>query len=81
MSKEKLLKLNRTQNAVRNMAFGLVNKIVTLVCPFIIRTLIIKILGMQYAGLDGLFVSILEVLNLGAFLNSAEVERPFTSIA
>ena len=40
---EKLLKLNRTQNAVRNMAFGLVNKIVTLVCPFIIRTLIIKL--------------------------------------
>lgn len=82
MSKEKLLKLNRTQNAVRNMAFGLVNKIVTLVCPFIIRTLIIKILGMQYAGLDGLFVSILEVLNLSELgLSSAIVFCMYKPIA
>lgn len=80
--KEEVIRLNRTQNAVRNIVFGLVNKIVTLICPFIIRTLIIKILGMQYAGLDGLFVSILEVLNLSELgLSSAIVYCMYKPIA
>lgn len=55
---------NRTKNAKRNIFFGLVNKIVTIVLPFIVRTAMIQILGAEYLGLNSLFSSILQVLNL-----------------
>lgn len=64
MEKKELIKLNRTWNAIRNILFGVMNKVVTLLFPFILRTVLIKVLGMEYSGLNGLFVSILEVLNL-----------------
>lgn len=64
MKKEELIRLNRTWNALRNILFGLINKVTTLIFPFVLRTVMIKNLGMEYVGLNGLFISILEVLNL-----------------
>lgn len=58
------MKLNRTENAKRNILFGFINKIITLLLPFIIRMVLIKQLGSQYLGLGSLFSSILQVLNL-----------------
>lgn len=58
------IKLPRTKNAVRNMAAGFVNKTVTLLLPFVLRTVLIKRIGIEYAGLNGLFSSILQILNL-----------------
>lgn len=58
------VKFSRTQNTVRNVVAGFVNKIVTLLLPFILRTVLIKKIGIEYAGLNGLFSSILQVLNL-----------------
>lgn len=58
------MRLNRTQNAIRNIIWGLIYKIVILIFPFIIRTVIIKNLGIDYLGLNGLFTSILNMLNL-----------------
>lgn len=55
---------SRTENTRRNIIWGMVNKIVILVIPFIIRTIIIKSLGADYLGLTSLFTSILQVLNL-----------------
>ena len=55
---------SRTKNAMRNMIFGLINKIVVLLVPFIIRTVLIKTLGSEYLGLNSLFSSILQMLNL-----------------
>lgn len=79
---KKVIRLNRTWNAIRNMLFGVINKIVTLVFPFILRTILIKILGIEYAGLDGLFVSILEVLNLSEMgLSTAIVYCMYKPIA
>lgn len=54
----------RTVNSIRNIISGLLGKIVTLVYPFIIRTVIIYSLGVEYLGLGGLFSSILQVLNM-----------------
>lgn len=62
--KKGTIKLNRTWNAIRNMLAGIGNKFVTLLFPFILRTVMIQVMGIEYAGLNGLFVSILEVLNL-----------------
>ena len=55
---------SRTKNATRNIFAGLTNKIVHLVFPFIIRSVIIQSLGTKYLGLSSLFASILQVLNL-----------------
>lgn len=58
------MKIERTKNAERNIVWGLVNKIVGLLLPFICRAAIIRIFGMNYLGLNSLFTSILTVLNL-----------------
>lgn len=58
------MKLERTKNTVRGISTGLVNKIITLLLPFLVRTVLIQKIGIEYAGLNGLFVSILQVLNL-----------------
>lgn len=56
--------LDRTNNTKRNMSFGLINKFITLLLPFLVRTVFIRSLGSGYLGLNSLFVSILQVLNL-----------------
>ena len=58
------MKLERTQNAKRNIATGLPLKLYRTLMPFIMRTALIYLLGAQYLGLSSLFTSILEVLNL-----------------
>lgn len=55
---------SRTGNAKRNIIAGFINKIISILMPFLMRTVIIRELGMNYLGLDNLFVSILQVLNL-----------------
>lgn len=54
----------RTKNASRNIITGLFNKTISIVMPFIIRTVIIQKLGIEYLGIDNLFASVLQVLNL-----------------
>ena len=58
------MKLARTENTVRNTAWGAVYRVIALIGPFIIKTIIIKKIGMAYSGLNTLFNSILTVLNL-----------------
>lgn len=55
---------NRTRNSIRNIIFGTVDRLVTLLVPFVIRTIMIKTLGPDYLGLSNLFASILTVLSL-----------------
>lgn len=58
------MKIDRSGNAKRNLFFGTLNKVVTVVLPFTVRTTIIHILGAEYLGLGSLFSSILQVLSL-----------------
>ena len=58
------MKINRTKNATRNITSGFALKLYQLITPFVIRTLMIYFLGMEYVGLNTLFSSILQVLNL-----------------
>lgn len=55
---------SRTQNASRNIKFGIIQKMVAIGCPFAIRTLLLYVLGAEYIGLNSLFSSILQVLSL-----------------
>ncbi len=57
-------KKSRTNHVVHNVGSGLVYKIISIVLPFILRTVMINMMGMQYAGLNTLFSSILQVLNM-----------------
>lgn len=56
--------MSRTQNSVRNIMFGTINRLLAILIPFVFRTIIIKVLGEDYLGLNSLFSSILQVLNV-----------------
>lgn len=58
------MRIERMKNASRNIRFGIILKVYQIICPFIIRTAMIYLLGMEYVGLNSLFNSILQVLNL-----------------
>lgn len=58
------MKLERVKNTKRNILWGLFNQFIVLIFPFIVRTIIIKKLGVEYLGLNGLFGSMLQILNL-----------------
>lgn len=55
---------SKTLNSSRNVIFGFALKLYQVFMPFIIRTIIIYILGMEYAGLNSLFTSLLSILNI-----------------
>ena len=55
--------MGRVQAAKKNIVFGLVGKIVTLILPFILRTLFIKDLD-KYLGINSLYAEILSFLNM-----------------
>lgn len=56
--------MQKSIRVLHNIFWGTVNRICHIVCPFIIRTTILYIMGTLYMGLDGLFVSILGILSL-----------------
>lgn len=58
------MKLNIVQNAKRNMIWGMAERIIITLFPFIVRTLFINILGSEILGLNGLFTSIFNILNI-----------------
>lgn len=76
------MQLSRTQNATRNAVAGVFNRVVGLLIPFVLRTALIKVLGEQYLGLNNLFASILQVLNLADLgFSSAIVYSMYEPIA
>lgn len=58
------MKLERTKNATRNIIFGVALKLYQIVLPFVMRTVMIYTIGVQYLGLNSLFTSVLQVLNI-----------------
>lgn len=58
------MRFDRTKNASRNMLYGTILQIYKLAVPFVMRTVMLYLLGVQYLGLNSLFASILSVLNL-----------------
>ena len=56
--------IKRKQNAKQNIIFGVIYRIYQIIIPFFMRTLMIYQMGMEYTGLNNLFTSIFQVLNL-----------------
>ena len=76
------MKIERTKNATKNIIFGLILKLYQILVPFAIRTVMIKFLGIEYLGLNSLFTSILQVLNLAELgIGSAMVFSMYKPIA
>ena len=55
------MKVERTRNATRNAIFGVIYKIYVMLVPFVMRTLMIYIMGVNYLGLNSLFTSVLQM--------------------
>lgn len=55
---------SRVKNSKRNIISGIIKQMIGLILAFVIRTAILYTLGAEYQGLNGLFTSILHVLNL-----------------
>ncbi len=76
------MKIERTKNATQNILFGLILKLYQILVPFAIRTVMIRFLGIEYVGLNSLFTSILQVLNLAELgIGSAMVFSMYKPIA
>lgn len=58
------MRLARSKNAKRNSIWGFISNFITILLPFLVRTILIEELGAQYLGLSSLFTSILTVLNI-----------------
>lgn len=77
-----MARIERTKNATRNIIFGTILKVYQIVVPFLMRTAMIYLMGVQYLGLNSLFASILQVLNLAELgVGSAMVYSMYKPIA
>lgn len=76
------MKIEKTKNASRNIVFGILMKIYQILLPFAIRTIIMYTIGVEYLGLNSLFTSILQVLNLAELgVGSAMIFSMYKPIA
>lgn len=67
------MKSGSVKNTSRNIVWGIVNRIFAFLIPFVMRTVLIRVLGSEYLGLDSLFTSILQMLNIAELGFSAAV--------
>lgn len=73
---------SRTKNTLRIIRSGILGRLISTILPFINRTIIIHILGAEFAGLSGLFTSILSVLNIAELgFHSAVVYSMYEPVA
>lgn len=76
------MRIKRAENALKGAFWGTILKIYQIIMPFIIRSVIIYYLGIEYVGLNSLFTSLLSVLNLAELgVGSTMVFSMYTPIA
>lgn len=75
-------KIDRTKNSIKGIISGYINKFVSIFFPFIVQSIFINTLGLKYLGLNSLFTSILNILNLAELgIGSAISFSMYKSIA
>ncbi len=76
------MKINRTRNATINLIFSVLLRVYRIVIPFLMRTVFIYTIGIEFLGLNSLFTSVLQVLNLAELgVGSAMVYSMYKPIA
>lgn len=74
--------MKRSKRAIINIGVSIGNKIVVMLMPFVVRSVAIYTIGIQYLGVDSLFSSILTMLNLSDLgFSSAVVFSMYKPIA
>ncbi len=74
--------MTRTENSTKNMYTGIINQFLTLIFRFITRTVLIRYLGTEFLGINGLFSNILTMLSLADLgIGSALVYALYKPIA
>lgn len=58
------MRIDRTKNAVRNILSGMGLRLYQTIVPFLMRTVMIHCMGVEYLGLNNLFSSVLHILSL-----------------
>ena len=58
------MRLDRAKNTKRNVIIGGIDKVSGVLLPFIVRTMILHVIGAEYLGLTALYYSIVQMLNL-----------------
>ena len=77
-----MAQIERANNAARNIFFGVILRAYQIIVPFLMRTAMIYLMGAQYLGLNSLFTSVLQVLNLAELgVGSAMVYSMYKPIA
>lgn len=56
--------MSRINNSFKNVFFNVIGQILTLILSFVTRTVLIRTLGIEYAGINGLISSIISMLSL-----------------
>ena len=54
----------RTEKSIRNIVYGEVNVILTVLLSIVTRTALVRILGLSAVSLNGLFTEVISVLSL-----------------
>lgn len=54
----------RTVNSIKNSGATIFGRVATMVMEFVLRTVLIKTLGIEYGGISSLFTDVLQVLSL-----------------
>lgn len=74
--------MGRTKNSIINSVWSVLSRVVSLILPFIARTVIIQVLGVEYLGLGSLFNSVLRILNMAELgVGSAIVYSMYKPVA
>ena len=58
------MELEKTKNSINGFLAGIVNLLISTVMPFVLRTTMVYVIGIEYAGINSLFASIFNVISL-----------------
>lgn len=76
------MEVGRKRRALINISVSVINKIIVTFIPFACRTILIYTIGIEYLGLDSLFVSVLSMLSVSELgFSSAIVYAMYKPIA
>ena len=56
--------MSRTENATKNILGSMINTVLVTFFSFVARTVLVRVLGDMYNGINGTFTEILSVLSL-----------------
>lgn len=55
---------SRTKNSIKNSVIGVLSQVINIALSFVVRTVFIKKLGVDYLGVNGLYTNILTMLSV-----------------